>query len=91
MGSTITAKCMHVEDGDTFRTDTDVWIRLARVHAPDRGELGFGAVKIILTNKIGHTYISYEQVGASYNRIVAEVWKNVENINNYMIEMGYRE
>jgi len=76
-------------DGDTFSTVKEVWIRLARVHAPDEGELGHDAAKNRLSSLVLNKTITYKQIGTSYNRIVAEVWQDNKNINDIMIRAGY--
>ncbi len=91
MSDFFTEKCVQVEDGDTFKTDKDNWIRLARVSTPESGESNYEAAKALLANLIGNSYISYKPVGTSYNRIVAEVWHSGDNVNDYMIERGFEE
>ena len=83
--------CDYVADGDTFSTEKGVWIRLARVQAPEEGEVGYYTAKKLLSDLILNKLIVYEQVGTSYHRIVAEVWHDGENINDIMIGAGYKE
>ena len=83
------ATCIYVDDGDTFQTAKGDWIRLANVCAPNSGEDGYAEAKNILSNLILNKEISYEQVGTSYNRIVAEVWVGEINVNEYMRRKGY--
>ncbi len=78
------ATCEYVQDGDTFRTAHQNWIRLANVCAPDKGESGYEKAKETLRNLILGKEIIYEQVGTSYNRIVAEVWIGNLYVNVYM-------
>ena len=78
-----------VQDGDTFRTTKQNWIRLADVCAPDKGEIGYDKAKNILENLILDKNIVYEQVGTSYDRIVAEVWIDDLSVNAYMRQQGY--
>jgi len=72
-----------VIDGDTFRTKNK--IRLARVYAPEINTLKGIAAKRKLEELILRKTISYEQVGTSYDRLVAEIWLNGYNINDIMI------
>ena len=84
-----TAICECVQDGDTFRTRNQNWIRLAHYNAPETGEHDYVKAKRLLSSLILHKEIVYKQVEASYNRIVAEVWQSGKNINDIMIESGY--
>ena len=81
--------CEYVQDGDTFRTVRQSWIRLARVNAPELETFRGAEAKNILSNLILKKGIGYEQVGISYNRIVAEVWLGSLNVNDYMRQQGY--
>jgi len=83
------AVCEYVQDGDTFRTTGKNWIRLANVCAPDEGEEGYERAKRVLENLILGKEIVYEQVGTSYDRIVAEVWIDGTSVNAYMRQQGY--
>jgi endonuclease YncB( thermonuclease family) len=86
-----TAICEYVQDGDTFRTAKQNWIRLARYDAPDEGEPYFNEAKRLLSSLILNKEIVYEQVGTSYGRIVAEVWQGDRNINDIMLQSGYKK
>ena len=81
--------CTHVEDGDTFSTRQGVWIRLARVNAPEKGHPNYDKAKKLLSDLILNKIIVYRQVGTSFNRIVAEVTQDGKNINDAMIRAGY--
>ena len=83
-----TAICEYVQDGDTFRTAKQNWIRLARYNAPEENDRNYVKAKRLLSSLILHKEIVYKQVGTSYNRIVAEVWQAGVNINDIMIESG---
>lgn len=72
-----------VIDGDTFCTKNK--IRLARVYAPEINTPKGVIAKRKLEEFILRKTISYEQVGTSYDRLVAEVWLNGYNINDIMI------
>lgn len=83
------ATCEYVQDGDTFRTTGQNWIRLARYDAPEEGKPNYAEAKQLLSSLILNKAIEYEEVGTSYNRIVAEVWQGGKNINDIMINSGY--
>jgi endonuclease YncB( thermonuclease family) len=85
----VRATCEYVRDGDTFRTAGQRWIRLANVCTPEEGERGYTIAKRILQGLILHEAITYEQVGFSYGRIVAEVWVDGLHVNTYMRLQGY--
>jgi len=91
MSDMIVDTCDYVADGDTFSTKKEVLIRLARVHAPDEGEIGYYTAKKLLSDLILNQIIVYKEVGTSYHRIVAEVWQDGKNINDIMIGAGYKE
>jgi endonuclease YncB( thermonuclease family) len=81
--------CEHVQNGDTFRTTKQKWIRLAHYDAPDEVEPNYAKAKQLLSSLILDKEIIYEPVGESYGRIVAKVWQGVKNINDTMIQSGY--
>ena len=85
------ATCEYVQDGDTFRTAKQNWIRLARYDAPEEGKPDYAKAKQLLSSLILDKEIVYEEVGKSYNRIVAEVWQASRNINDVMIQSGYKK
>ena len=85
------ADCDYVQDGDTFRTTKGNWIRLARYDAPEEGKPDYANAKQLLSSLILNKAIVYEEVGTSYNRIVAEVWRDGKNINDIMIDSGYKK
>ena len=86
----IVATCEYVRDGNTFRTTAQMWIRLARVNAPELNDLGGEQARKILIGLILQKPIAYEPVETdAYGNTVAEVWANIMNINNYMRSKGY--
>ena len=87
----LSATCEYVQDGDTFRTAKQNWIRLARYDAPEEGKPDYAKAKQLLSSLILSKAIEYEQVGTSYGRIVAEVWQASRNINDIMIQSGYKK
>ena len=89
MGERLRAVCEYVQDGDTFRTKMQNWIRLARYDAPEEGKPNYDKAKQLLSSLILNKEIVYEQVGESHGRKVAEVWQDNKNINDTMIQSGY--
>lgn len=89
MSDRLSATCEYVQDGDTFRTAKQNWIRLARYDAPEEGRPNYAEAKQLLSSYILNKEIEYEQVGSSYGRIVAEVWQGGRNVNDLMINSGY--
>ena len=86
----VNAICEYIQDGDTFRTDTQVWIRLARVDAPKLSTMEGKNAKRILEFLIQSKLISYEPVATdTYGRTLAEVWVNNTSVNDYMIAQDY--
>lgn len=87
----LSAVCEYVQDGDTFRTAKQNWIRLARYDAPEEGSPNYANAKNLLSSLILNKEIVYEQVGTSHGRIVAEVWQEGKNINDIMLQSGYKK
>ena len=85
------AVCAFVQDGDTFKTAKGNWIRLARYDAPEKGDHGYDKAKQLLSSLILNKGIVYEQVSTSHGRIVAEVWQDGKNINDIMLQSGYKK
>ncbi len=84
------AVCELVQDGDTFRTNTQAWIRLARVNAPELGTPAGTGAKLVLSSLISDKTISYESLATdAFGRVVAEVWVSGTNVNDYMRAHGY--
>lgn len=89
--ATYNAICVCVEGGDTFRTLEKTWIRLARYDAPKEGKPGYYEAKRLLTYLISGKEIVYEQVSALDGQVVAEVWQDGKNVNDLMINSGYKK
>ena len=87
----LSAVCEYVQDGDTFRTTKQNWIRLARYDAPEEGSPNYANAKNLLSSLILDKVIVYEQVGTSHGRIVAEIWQGSRNINDIMLQSGYKK
>lgn len=77
---------MRVLDGDTFETAHGVRVRLAGFDAPELGEPGGKEAAEHLRKMILEKEVRIDQVGTSYDRVVAEVYLDGESVNN---EMGY--
>ena len=81
-----------VIDGDTIETSVRKKpIRIKGIDTPEKGKPGYDEAKRFLSNLILNKEIVYEQVGTSYDRIVAEVWQANINVNNVMIDSGYKK
>lgn len=87
----LSAVCEYVQDGDTFRTKGQNWIRLAHYDAPEENNPDYDKAKQLLSSLILNKEIVYEQVGTSHNRIVAEVWQDGKSINDIMMQSGYKK
>ena len=84
------AVCEYVQGGDTFRTLTQVWIRLAHVNAPPIGTMNGEKAKRLLETLILHNLITYQPVATDTDgRVVAEVWVGRINVNDTMRTQGY--
>jgi len=78
-------------DGDTFDTDRNVQIRLARVKVPPVNTPEGQKAKGVLESLILRKAITYEPEGTdTYGRTVAEVWVDSVNVNDIMISYGYK-
>lgn len=85
------AICTNVVDGDTFNTNVEVRIRLARVNAPSIGTSEGQKAKALLESLILNKSITYEVVARdTYGRAVAEVWVDSKNVNEAMRDAGYK-
>jgi len=85
------AVCNIVINGDTFYTDRNVRIRLARVKAPLVNTPEGQIAKRMLSSLVLANAITYKPVAAdTYGRSVAEVWIDSANVNDLMIFYGYR-
>lgn len=82
-------KCTEVHDGDTFKTKSGKWIRLANVNCPEIGRYGSQKATHVLANMIEGKTIVYQPVARSYGRIVAYVWVYGRSVNNAMKRLGY--
>lgn len=75
----IIRKVKKVIDGDTIKVSSPVrgspYIRLAGVHAPEKGERGYQTAKSNLRHRIGGKRVLIKPVGKSYGRTVAKVRK----------------
>jgi micrococcal nuclease len=90
--TTYVAKCISVEDGDTFTVlvnDTSVKIRIFGIDAPegsqDFGDMAANNLKYLIANK---TLLIKEKYKDRYGRAVAEVFLSDKDIGLQMIKSG---
>lgn len=82
-------KVTRVIDGDTFKVQGGKAIRLANVRAPELGTKGGAKARNDLKGCIGGKTISYNTVGKSYGRDVANVKVAGKSVNQTMRNKGY--
>ncbi len=83
-------KVVAVIDGDSFKIANDQTIRLLSLDAPDINYCMGKEAKEALSKKIqGKTVILKELKTDRYGRVMAIVYWNNENINEYMIKNGF--
>ncbi len=82
-------KVMRVIDGDTFKVQGGKAIRLANVSAPELGTKGGAKARNELKERIGSKTVSYNTVGKSYGRDVANVKVAGKSVNQIMRNKGY--
>ena len=69
-----TDKVTEVIDGDTFKRQSSTKnVRLENVYAPELGKPGGYAAKRELQRLIDYENVSIDEVGSSYDRVVAQV------------------
>lgn len=83
------ARVKNVIDGDTFIIQGSKAIRLSNVRAPEIGTKGGSKAKSDLQNIIGGKTISYNTIGKSYGRDVANVKVAGKSVNQIMRNKGY--
>lgn len=81
-------KVTKVVDGDTFKVRGGKAIRLANVSAPEIGTRGGAKAKSDLQGLIGGKTVSYDPVGKSYGREVANVKIAGKSVNQVMRNKG---
>ena len=85
----ITAICDSVISGNTFDTDTNIRIKLARVDTKPIFNKEGAAAKMQLESLIADNVITYEPVrNEPDGSIVAEVWVREKNVNDVMVSTG---
>ena len=82
-------KVTKVIDGDTFKIQGGKAIRLANVRAPELGTKGGAKARNELRESIGGRTVSYNTVGKSYGRDVANVKVAGKSVNQTMRNKGY--
>jgi endonuclease YncB( thermonuclease family) len=84
--------CVSVISGDTFNTNREVRMRLARVNVPSINTPEGQYAKELLESLILAKFINCDIFGEdAYGRPVVEVWVNKINVNDSMRTAGYRE
>lgn len=83
------SKVTKVVDGDTFKVKGGKAIRLANVRAPELDSKGGAKAKNDLQKTIGGKTVSYDSVGKSYGRTVANVKIAGKSVNQIMRNKGY--
>ena len=78
-----------VLDGDTFRTRSGFYVRLADTCVPAVSEWGGETARNRLASLIYHQNVRFDQVGISYPRIIANVYVGDRNVNQTMRDYGY--
>lgn len=79
------ARVSRVYDGDTFVTEDDDHIRLARFDAAETGQAGSIEATGCLHGLVGGKVVEITPVGKSYGRWVAEVVVGRVSVNDTMI------
>ena len=85
----IKGKVTKVIDGDTFKVGGDKAIRLANVQAPDLATKGVAKARNELQSLVAKKTVSYNTVGKSYGRNVANVKVGAKSVNQIMRNKGY--
>ena len=85
-------KVKKIIDGDTFTTGSRKRpVRLANVHAPEKGMRGAGAATQTLKDLVAEQTVSIETVARDkYGRSVAEVKVGNRSVNAAMRRKGYK-
>lgn len=83
-------KVTRIIDGDIFKLRGGKVIRLASVRAPELGIKGGAKARNDLESLIGGRTVSYDVVGKSYGRNVANVRVGGKSVNQTMRNKGYR-
>lgn len=82
-------KVTKIIDGDTFKVQGGKAIRLSNVRAPELGTKGGAKARNELKERIGGKTVSYNTVGKSYGRDVADVKAGGKSVNQAMRNKGY--
>jgi len=75
-------------DGDTFRCDSSLRIRLWGVDAPERHEAQGPASTRALAELMRDQTLVCQRKGASYNRTVAQCWIGDRDVAAEMVRLG---
>jgi endonuclease YncB( thermonuclease family) len=78
-------------DGDTFTTTLSEYVRIANINTPEKGSSGYTRAKSDLRSIIppGTTVNLSKKATDVYGRIVADVFKDGQNVANLMKNKGW--
>lgn len=82
-------KVSQVRDGDTIKIAYGPWIRLANVDAPELRTKGGAVAKQELAKLVAGKTVTFNEVGKSYGRVVADVKIGGKDVNAAMRKKGY--
>lgn len=91
-GNTGTAHIQRVIDGDTVVTNSNEHIRLLGINTPEKGEFMYDGAKGFLESLVLNETVTLEFVKNKYdkyNRTLAYVFLEGDNVNVKMVENGY--
>lgn len=83
-------KVSQVRDGDTIKIAYGPWIRLANVNAPELRTKGGATAKQELGKLVSGKTVTYDEVGKSYGRLVANLKVGGKDVNAAMRRKGYK-
>ena len=82
-------KVTKIIDGDTFKISGGKSVRLSNVRDPEIGTRGGAKAKAELSNTISGKTVTFNTVGKSYGRDVANVKVGGKSVNQVMRNKGY--
>lgn len=87
------AKVVKIADGDTFtavKDNNEIRIRLAEINTPEKGRPWSKQAKQALKSQIAGKTVKIDEVDVDrFDRVVAIVYVNSTNINEWMILNGH--
>lgn len=90
-GALIYCRSLGITDGDTFRCDGGVRIRLWGINAPERDAPGGVAATRALANLTHARDVVCRRRGKSYDRIVAQCWTGGRDLAGELVRKGHAE